>query len=79
MELVSSDSSTVQALGGNSWSNIEFIYRFVSGRLYTYWYDRLVDGPQAYRRDSCQIQVAVQYERRVVIVVECRACLLVSR
>ena len=33
---------------------------------------------QAYRYNSCQIQVAVQCERRVVIVVECRARLLVS-
>ena len=66
MELVSSDSSTVQALGGDSWLNIEFVYRFV-------------DGLQAYRRDSCQIQVAVRCERRVVIVVECRAHLSVGR
>ena len=66
VELVSLDSSTVQALGGDSWLNIEFVYRFV-------------DGSQAYRCDSCQIQVAVRCKRRVVIVVECRAHLSVGR
>ena len=44
MELVSLDSSTVQALGGDSWLNIKFVYRFIGGRLYAYWHDRLVDG-----------------------------------
>ena len=42
VELVSLDSSTVQALGGDSWSNIEFVYRFVGGRSYAYWHDHLV-------------------------------------
>ena len=51
----------------------------VGGRLYAYWHDQLVDGSQAYRRDSCQIQVAVRCERRVVIVVERRARLSVGR
>ena len=32
----------------------------------------MVIGSQAYRCDSCQIQVAVRCERRVVIVVEYR-------
>ena len=36
-------------------------------------------GSQVYRRDSCQIQVAVRCERRVVIVVERRARLSVGR
>ena len=54
VELVNSDSSTVPALGGDSWSNTEFVYRFVGGRSYAYRHDRLVDGSQAYRRDSCQ-------------------------
>ena len=79
MELVSSDSSTVQALSGDSWSNTEFVYWFVGGRSYAYRHDRLVDGSQAYRRDSCQFQVAVRCERRVVIVVERRARLSVGR
>ena len=69
----------MQVLGGNSWSNIEFVYWFVGGRLYAYQHDRLVNGSQAYRCDSCQIQVAVRCERRVVIVVEYKAHLLVSR
>ena len=53
--------------------------RLVSGRLYAYRHDQLVDRLQAYRHNSCQIQVAVRCERRVVIVVECRACLSVGR
>ena len=53
--------------------------RLVGGRLYAYRRDQLVDGSQAYRRDSCQIQVAVRCERRVVIVVERRARLSVGR
>ena len=39
----------------------------------------MVGGLQAYGRDSCQIQVAVRYERRVVIVVERKARLSVGR
>ena len=69
----------MQVLGGNSWSNIEFVYWFVGGRLYAYWHDRLVDGSQAYRRDSCQIQVAVRCERRVVIIVKYKTHLSVGR
>ena len=65
VKLVSLNNSTVQALGGNSWLNIEFVYQFVSGRLYIYQHNQLVDGLQAYRYDSCQIQIAVQYQRQV--------------
>ena len=50
VELVSSDSSTVQALGGDSWSNTEFVYRFV-GRSQAHRHDRLVDGSHAYQHD----------------------------
>ena len=79
MEFVSLDNSTVQVLGGNSWLNTEFVYRFVGGRLYAYRHDQLVNRSQAYRHDSCQIQVAVRCERRVVIVVKHRARLSVGR
>ena len=51
----------------------------VGGRSYAYRHDQLVDRSQAYRRDSCQIQVAVRCERRVVIVVECKTYLSVSQ
>ena len=80
------------ALGSNSRSNIQsLIYqlvirlqayrrdRSVGCKSYAYRHDQLVDGSQAYRRDSCQIQVAVQCERRVVIVVKHRAHLSVSQ
>ena len=80
------------ALGSDSRSNIRSsIYRLVVGlqayrrdrsvgcRSYAYRYDRLVDGSQVYRRNSCQIQVAVRCERRVVIVVERRAHLSIGR
>ena len=29
----------MQALGGDSWLNIELIYWFTGGRLYVYWHD----------------------------------------
>ena len=80
------------ALGNNSKLNIwSLIYQLVVGlqayqynylvgyRSYAYRHDRLVDRSQAYRHDSCQIQVAVRCERRVVIVVKHRAYLSVSR
>ena len=53
--------------------------QLVGGRSYAYRHDQLVDGSQAYRCDSCQIQVAVRCERRVVIVVERRARLSIGR
>ena len=30
----------MQALGGDSRSDIELVYRFAGGRLYVYWHDR---------------------------------------
>ena len=67
------------ALGSDSRSNIRSsIYQLVVGSQ-AHGHDRLVDGSQAYRRDSCQIQVAVRCERRVVIVVKHKAHLSVGR
>ena len=66
------------ALGSNSRSNIwSSIYQLVVGSQ-AHGHDRLVNKSQAYRHDSCQIQVVVRCERRVVIVVECRARLSVG-
>ena len=48
VELINSDSSIMQALSGDSWSNTEFVYRFISSRSYAYRHNQLVDGLQAY-------------------------------